>query len=173
MSPKTLLVPLLVAVLTATASVASVASVAEVRGAPAPSLEASDARAGGGPPAVEALRSWDSQRAEAWAAGDVAALASLYTPASVAGRRDVAMLRAWTARGLVVRDLRTQLLAVDVLAHTRSTWTLRVTDRLVSGVAVGPDVRRPLPRDEPTTRTVRLRLVDGAWCVASARQPGR
>ena len=65
--------------------------------------------------------------------------------------------------------MRTQLLAVHELARTRSTWTLQVTDRLVGGLAVGPGVRRPLPRDGATTRTVRLRLVGGAWRVASVR----
>jgi hypothetical protein len=113
------------------------------------------------------IRSWDVRRAEAWARGDPAVLATLYTADSVAGRHDRAMLRAWAARGLVVRELRTQLLAVHELAHTRSAWTLRVTDRLVGGVAVGAGSRRPLPRDEATTRTIRLRLVDGAWRVAS------
>jgi hypothetical protein len=78
------------------------------------------------------------------------------------------MLRAWAARGLVARDLRTQLLAVRVLRHTRSAWTLLVTDRLVGGEAVGRGASRPLPRDGATTRTVRLRLVGARWLVASA-----
>ena len=77
------------------------------------------------------------------------------------------MLRAWVARGLVVRELRTQLLSVRELAHTPTTWTLRVTDRLAGGVAVGPGVRRPLPSDQATTRTLWLRRVDGAWVVAA------
>jgi hypothetical protein len=85
----------------------------------------------------------------------------------VAGRRDVAMLRAWTARELVVRGMRTQLVAVQELAHTRATWTLQVTDRLVGGLAVGPGVRRPLPRDGATTRTVELRRVSGDWRVSA------
>ena len=72
------------------------------------------------------------------------------------------MLRAWADRGLVVRGMRTQLLAVHELAHTRSTWTLQVTDRLVGGVAVGIGVRRLLPGDEATTRTVWLRLAAAA-----------
>jgi hypothetical protein len=132
-------------------------------------VEIAAAKAPAGPPPVEVLRTWDAQRAEAWSRGDPRLLAALYTRGSVAGRHDVAMVRAWGARGLVVRGLRTQLLAVQELAHTGSTWTLRVTDRLVGGTAVGPGVRRPLPRDGATTRIVRLRLVDGAWRVASVR----
>ena len=162
MSRKTLLVPLLVAMTAAP-------PVAEVRGAPAPSLEVTKRSAQKQPPPVEVLRTWDAQRAEAWARGDARRLAALYTPGSVAGRHDLAMLSAWAARGLVVRGMRTQLLAVHELAHTRSAWTLQVTDRLVGGLAVGPGVRRPLPRDGATTRTVRLRLVGGTWVVASVR----
>jgi len=116
---------------------------------------------------VEILRAWDAGRARAWARGDLHLLRALYTPGSVAGRHDRAMLRAWTARGLVVRGLRTQLLSVRPLAHTRSSWTLVVTDRLVGGVAVGAGVRRPLPRDQATTRTVRLVRVRGRWRVAA------
>jgi hypothetical protein len=88
----------------------------------------------------------------------------------VAGRRDVAMIGAWAARGLVVRGMRTQLLAVYELARTRSTWTLLVTDRLVGGVAVGRELRRWLPRDDVTTRTVRLQRVGDRWRVASVVQ---
>ena len=124
-----------------------------------------------GPPAVAVVRAWDDERADAWARGDPRRLAALYTPASVAGRRDVAMLRAWTARGLVVRGLRTQLLSVRELGRTASTWRLLVSDRLVGGVAVGSGARWPLPRDGASVRTVRLRLLDGRWRVAAVR-PG-
>jgi hypothetical protein len=122
-----------------------------------------------GPEPVEVLRAWDARRARAWARGDPRSLRRLYTPDSVAGRRDRAMLRAWATRGLVVRDLRTQLLSVRELARTRSSWTLLVTDRLAGGVVVGAGVRRALPRDEPSTRTVRLRRLGGVWRVASVR----
>jgi len=171
MLPKTLLVTLLVALL-CVLTVAEARPVAEVRGAPAPSLEASAAEAPTGPPPVALLRAWDEQRADAWARGDPRLLSSLYTRRSLAGRHDRAMLRAWLARGLVVERLQTQLLSVRELASTRSTWTLLVTDRLSGGVAVGRGTSRALPRDGPTTRTVRLRLVDGRWRVAPVR-PGR
>ena len=154
MSRKTLGVALLVAVLTAPA--------ASARPAPVQPVAA-------GPPALAVLHAWDQRRAEAWARGDPRLLRPLYTRGSVAGRNDRAMLRAWAARGLVVQDLRTQLLGVRELAHTATTWTLQVTDRLAGGVAVGPGVRRPLPRDQATTRTLWLQLVDGAWLVAAVR----
>jgi len=162
MSGKTLATAVLVAVL-ATAC-------AREAGAPAPRVEPVEASTGpapAAPPPVEVLRAWDAQRSRAWARGDPATLADLYAPGSVAGQRDRAMLRAWVARGLVVGRLHTQLLAVREVSRSRSTWTLRVTDRLVGGVAVGPGVRRPLPVDAATTRTVVLRRVDGRWLVAS------
>src|SRR4051794_36554683 len=117
------------------------------------------------PPVVEVLRAWDAERADAWARGDPRQLSRLYAPGSTAGRRDRGMLRAWTARGLVIRDLHTQLLAVREVSRSSSTWTLRVTDRLSGGVAVGPGVRRRLPVDAATTRTVVLRRLDGRWLV--------
>jgi hypothetical protein len=161
MSRKTLLLALVVATAAACAPAAPV-------GPPLiEPVEIPAAKAPAGPPPVEVLRAWDARRAEAWARGDARLLKALYTPGSVAGRQDRAMLRAWAARGLAVRDLRTQLLAVRVLRHAPSTWTLLVTDRLAVGVAVGRGRRRPLPRDEATTRTVRLRWVDGGWRVAS------
>jgi hypothetical protein len=116
---------------------------------------------------VELLRRWDADRARAWARGDPHLLRALYVPGSRAGGDDLAMLRAWTARGLVVRQLRTQLLSVRSLAHGPSSWTLLVTDRLAGGVAVGDGVRRPLPRDQASTRTVQLQRVHGGWRVAS------
>ena len=163
MSRKTLLLPLLVATL--------VASAALGRPPPVEPVETTAAAATAGPPAVELLRAWDVRRAEAWARGDPSLLRPLYTPGSVAGRRDRAMLRAWARRGLVVQDLQTQLLSVRELEHTSSTWTLEVTDRLAGGVAVAPGVRRPLPADRATTRTLWLRRVDGAWLVAAV-SPG-
>jgi hypothetical protein len=48
---------------------------------------------------------------------------------------------------------------------------LQVTDRLVGGVAIGADVRRPLPVDAATTHTVELRRLHGHWRVASVLSP--
>ena len=93
--------------------------------------------------ALSRLRAWDARRAAAWASADRAALRALYVPGSVAGRRDVAMLDAWTARGLRVRGLRMQVLAARVRVHRDARVVLRVTDRVARAVAVGPGVRRP------------------------------
>jgi len=79
------------------------------------------------------------------------------------------MLRAWQSHGLVVRGMQTQLIAVRAMRRTASTWTLRVTDRLASGVAVGPGTRHRLPADAATTRIVELRRLDGRWQVAAVR----
>ena len=160
MSRKTLATGLLVAACTACAAGPALVEPVETTAASAPA----------GPTLVEPveiLRGWDADRARAWARGDLHLLRALYTPGSVAGRHDRAMLRAWTGRGLVVHRLRTQLISVRPIAHSRSSWTLVVTDRLVDGVAVGAGVRRPLPRDQATTRTVQLRRLDGRWRVAS------
>lgn len=164
MSRKTLAVALLVAVLSALAAYGRPSR-------PEP-VEPAAASSSAGPPAVELLRAWDERRAEAWARGDPGLLRPLYTHGSLAGRHDRAMLRAWVARGLVVQGLDTQLLSVRELAHTATSWTLEVTDRIAAGVAVGRDGRRPLPHDQATTRTVSLRRVDGEWRVAAVRPVG-
>ena len=118
-------------------------------------------------PALAALRSWDAGRARAWASGDVDALRSLFTAGSAAGLSDVAMLRRWRERGLRVEGMETQVLAARVAGRSRDRLVLVVTDRLASAVAVGPGRRVGLPSDGVTTRRVTLRLVDGAWRVAS------
>jgi hypothetical protein len=165
MSRKTIATAVLVAALAAACARETPAPAARVEAAEP--VEAAAGPAPAAPPPVEVLRAWDAQRAEAWARGDPSLLAALYTPGSVAGRRDRAMLRAWVSRGLVVRGLRTQLLAVREVRRSRASWTLRVTDRLTGGVAVGPGVRRPLPVDAATTHTVVLHRLGGRWLVAS------
>jgi hypothetical protein len=139
MSRKTLLVVGLVVV---SAALGLPAAKALARPPLIEPVEIPAARAPAGPPPVELLRAWDARRAEAWARGDPRLLSALYTPGSVAGRRDRAMLRAWLARGLVVRGLQTQLLEVREVRRAASTWTLLVTDRLVGGFAVGTRVPR-------------------------------
>ncbi len=119
------------------------------------------------------LHAWDVRRAEAWARGDLQALRDLYAPGSVAGRRDAAMLRAWTERGLRVRGMRMQVLAADVRARSRHRLTIAVTDRLATAVAVGGGTRVSLPRDVASTRTIVLTRAAGEWRVASVRDGGQ
>lgn len=120
-------------------------------------------------PGASILGAWDRKRAAAWAAGDVRRLGALYTPGSVSGERDQEMLREWLRRGLVIRDLRVQVLAVRELRRTARTLVLRVTDRVSAGTAVGRGASRPLPRDSATTTTVTLRRLRGHWLVESVR----
>jgi hypothetical protein len=167
-------VPSLVIAVLVTVAMASVAAtVMGLRRDPAPQVAmASDPPSVAEPrPEIEAaavLAAWDADRAAAWASGDVRRLRSLYTPGSVAGNRDVAMLRRWLDRGLVVEGLRTQVLSLHEVRRASDQWVLSVTDRVVDGVARGDTTRR-LPTDAPTTRTVTLRLVGGRWVVSSVR----
>jgi hypothetical protein len=116
--------------------------------------------------ALAVLRAWDVRRAAAWAAGDEAALAALYTDGSAAGRRDRAMLGRYGARGLRVRGMRMQVLAGKVRSRTAGRIVLVVTDRLAHAVAVRRGTRVVLPRDRATRRTIVLRRVAGEWRVA-------
>jgi hypothetical protein len=122
--------------------------------------------------AAAVLHAWDAERAQAWAAGDLRRLGRLYTRGSEAGVRDRAMLHQWLQRGLVVRDLRTQVLALEEVRRGAGTWLLRVTDRVSAGTAVGGRLAQPLPRDSATTTLVRLRRIGGRWLVESVRATG-
>jgi hypothetical protein len=135
--------------------------------APAPSSRT--APAPGERFALEVLHAWDRRRASAWAAGDPVALATLYVPASSAGAADVALLRRYAARGLVVRDLRMQVLRARVLVTRPRRVTLEVTDRLAGARAVRvdrTDAARRLPADTASTRILELRRVGGRWLMA-------
>lgn len=118
------------------------------------------------------LRDWDRSRAAAWREGDAAALRGLYLPASEAGEQDVAMLERWQERGLRVRGMQMQVLAVELRARTDRQVVLLVTDRLVGAEAVRASSGSPsglaLPRDQPTTRELVFRRVGGRWLLASA-----
>lgn len=116
-----------------------------------------------------ALRWWDQQRAAAWVAADPGALADLYTTGSVAGRRDVRLLRRWVGRAVRVTELEPQVLAVHVVRAEPALLVLRVTDRLavLSAELHGRPVA--LPRDQVSTRRVVLQRNDSEarWRVAS------
>lgn len=142
------------------------AAISEVREAGTPPTIPID-RAG----AAGVVNRWDARRARAWSAGDTAALAALYTPGSAAGRHDVEMLSAWIDRGVRVRDLRVQLIEVDVRARSRERLVLRVTDRVAGGRVTGAGPAVHLPQDRPSQRTLELERPDGEgpWLVVSVR----
>ncbi len=116
------------------------------------------------------LREWDARRAAAYADGDPAALTALYTPQAAVGAVDRRLLRRYRRRGLVVREMRTQILAARVLVAQEDRVVVVVTDRLERAVAVGSGVRIRLPTERPTTRRIVLERHDQRWLVASARQ---
>lgn len=118
--------------------------------------------------ALALLREWDDRRARAWTDGDLAALTDLYTATSRTGRRDRAMLAAWSTRGLRVNGLRTQVLTASLRAWAPGRFTLEVTDRVVGAQAVGDRVL-PLPRDRASAWAVTMRRVAGTWRVAEVR----
>jgi hypothetical protein len=119
--------------------------------------------------AVGVLRDWDRRRAAAWADGDAESLRRLYTRRAPAGAADLVLLHAYAARGLVVRGLRMQLLAVRVLVDRPRQLELEVTDRLAGATAVlatDSAVSWPLPADTATTRVLVLRRLGERWLMA-------
>ena len=122
---------------------------------------------------LDVLHGWDARREAAWAASDADRLRRLYTPGSSAGRADVRLLRAYAARGLVVRRLETQVFAVRALRTTPRRVTLRVFDRVAGGEVDSGGTTRPLPSTRPAVRDVTFRRLDGAWRVAEVSARGR
>jgi hypothetical protein len=116
--------------------------------------------------ARDVLGEWDRSRAAAWETGGPRALAALYLPGSRAGTSDVRALRRYRQRGLRVTGLRTQVLAWRVLDVGPQRVVVRLTDRVVGGVAVGPGGRTRLPADRPSTRTLTLVRHEGRWVMA-------
>ncbi|MGI9156209.1 MAG: hypothetical protein ACR2FG_06170 [Marmoricola sp.] len=119
--------------------------------------------------ALDVLHRWDRARARAWAAGDPAELRRLYVHGSAAGRADTRLLRRYVDRGLVVRRMAMQVLAVEVLPSQPRRLRLVVTDRLAGGVAVAGDREVRLPGDAASTRFLELRREGADWRVAAVR----
>lgn len=114
------------------------------------------------PAGLAVLSDWDRLRAQAYSSGDVAALRALYAPGSATGRRDVALLRAYADRGLVVRGMRMQVLACEVRFAGQRRIRVVVTDRLQGARVAG--IR--LPVDRASRRVVTLVRRAGRWVVA-------
>jgi hypothetical protein len=140
---------------------------AERSGADEPQRPTGKEHVAPGPAAI--LTAWDERRAAAWAAGDAAALASLYADGSRTGLADVRLLRHYRERGLTVEGLSTQVLALEVVERSRERLVLVVTDRLVGGEAVGGTTPVALPGDRASTRRIVLVRGGEAWVVSEAR----
>lgn len=122
---------------------------------------------------LEVLHAWDVRRAQAWAAVDAATLRSLYVPGSGAGRADLRLLRAYAARGLVVRRIVTQVFAARVLRRGGTAMRLRVVDRVAGGEVVVDGDSIALRSSPPVGRDIELRLGPDGWRVASVSGSGR
>jgi len=120
---------------------------------------------------LSVLRTWDRQRAAAYAEGDPAALRALYRPGSDVGDRDVRLLRTYAARGLRVTGLQAQVLAADLLIRRPDRLVLAVTERVTGAVAVGGGGRVRLPQGVPRYRVVVLVRRGDRWVVADVRAP--
>jgi hypothetical protein len=131
----------------------------------APSVTVTEAVA-----SLAVLRDWDRARSAAWARGDVAALRRIYAPGSPVGAHDVAMLERWVDRGLRVRRIAMQVLAVELRVRTERRIVLVVTDRLADAVAApaGGGEGTALPRDGLNTRRLVFRLTQAGWVLAAA-----
>jgi hypothetical protein len=116
--------------------------------------------------AVRVLERWQEARSRAYADADVGALRRLHVTGSPAGRRDVAVLRAYAARGVALH-LTTRSSRVAVLVSRPRLVVVRVRS-LVQAEARHHGEERVLPSQGWAWRRLELRLVDGAWRLSSA-----
>lgn len=117
----------------------------------------------------------DQRRADAYSAGDPAALAGVYLPGSAALASDTAALRAYRREGVRVRGLRLRLAGVHVLARRAGRVVLRVTDRMAGYRLVdgsGQVVRREPGRGPATWRVTLRRDEGGRWRIAAVGHLG-
>lgn len=116
--------------------------------------------------ALGVLRAWDARRAAAWRAKDPAVLRALYVPGSSALAGDLALLRAYADRGLVVRRLEAQVFAAQVLHRSPRVLRLRVHDR-TSATVRGGSGQESVRVSDPAQRILELRRIGAAWRMAS------
>ncbi|GAB3252462.1 hypothetical protein GCM10027425_11000 [Alteromonas gracilis] len=117
----------------------------------------------------EALREWDAARSTCWAEADADCLRKLYAHASAAGEADVALLRRWSDRGLVIAEMRRQVLDVDVVESGERLQVLRVTDRLAGGTVRRGDRESDLPATVASTRLIVLERGPSGWVATDVR----
>lgn len=156
-----------------TSTAAGCRSEASVSPVPSTAARSASASAPAAAPSLETralrrLSAWDAARADAYAAGSVAALRDLYV--GTVGAADMRVLRSYLRRGLRVQGMQMQIVGLSVLGHQPGRWRLRVTDRLHHAVAVGHGQRIVLPSDRPSSRVVVLvKGADATWRASAIR----
>ena len=108
-------------------------------------------------------------RAVAYARGDAAALSNVFVRGSSVLRRDQALLRAWSRRGLAVRGAVVRVRSVHTLDARPGRLVVRTVDRLGPVRAAWGDRFVRLPRDRLSRH--RIVLLRGAerWRIAAVQ----
>jgi hypothetical protein len=125
---------------------------------------------------LRTLRGWDARRAAAYAAADPRRLRGLYTPGSEAGRHDVALLRRYAERRLVVHGVVPQIREVAVIEHRPGLLRVAVQERyprlVVQGTAAaGREAAvEHVGQWRYRSRAVELRRSAHGWRVASVER---
>jgi hypothetical protein len=101
----------------------------------------------------------------------VRALRRLYAPG--AGQADTRLLRRYLRRGLVVEDLRVQVLSFRLRVRTSERLVARVTSRTLPIQIRERDGRtHRLPQTHAQEQLVELRPLDSGWVVQRVSAPG-
>jgi hypothetical protein len=119
--------------------------------------------------ALQVARDWDEARTSALLAGDVPRLRELYRPGSGLARQDVDLLRRYAGRGVRLRSMARQVLAVDVHVSSPRAVALTLVERLVAVRAQVDGLERTLPTPALTTHRLHFERVDGRWRLSSVR----
>lgn len=120
-------------------------------------------------PARTVLQRLLRKRAAAYARGDPAALRDVFVSGSSVLRRDQALMRAWSRRGLTVRGAVVLVRSVHVLDAPGGRVVLRTIDRLGPVHAVGVGRFMALPRDRLSRHRIVLVRRDVGWRIAAVR----
>lgn len=104
----------------------------------------------------------------AWRRGQPQLLRRIYVPAAPELKRDQAMLRRYTARGLSVRGAELLFGPVRVVDRAPRVVRLRTVDQLRAAVAVSRHGDRlRLPLDRPTRHLITLCQTPEGWRITS------
>lgn len=123
----------------------------------------------GGPGCV-ALAGLDLQRSLAWSSSSIEAVEALYVDPT-AGAADVAALRQWTDRGLVLESAMLVIGSCTAVTESPDRVRLDVVDRLAPTWAVDTfGLATSLPVDTWSGRHVVLQRVDGVWRYAEVSE---